>query len=209
MKSLSHVWLLATPWTAAHQASPSMRFCRQEYWSGLPLPSLTISCEIIKWLFFKPLKFPVVYYTTTITQIVYMCGLLLNHAWELSLGKKSSLKFWNYSNKIVWPGGHRSINLVQMGLECHVAKDLQKLRFSLWHVWLHKASPACSQGGDSLPQGQLCQGSWVASNNNRLWKVVKWYTRTHRIKATTEASGPEMSKARGNKDPEHLICDQQ
>ena len=39
VKSLSHVWLLATPWTVAHQASPSMGFFRQEYWSGLPLPS--------------------------------------------------------------------------------------------------------------------------------------------------------------------------
>ena len=40
VKSLSHVQLLATPWTAAHQAPPSMGFARQEYWSGLPLPSL-------------------------------------------------------------------------------------------------------------------------------------------------------------------------
>jgi len=39
VKSLSHVWLLATPWTAAHQASPTMGFSRQEYWSGVPLPS--------------------------------------------------------------------------------------------------------------------------------------------------------------------------
>ena len=39
VKSLSHVRLLATPWTAAHQA-PSMGFSRQEYWSGVPLPSL-------------------------------------------------------------------------------------------------------------------------------------------------------------------------
>ena len=38
-KSLSHVWLFATPWTAAHQAPLSMGFSRQEYWSGLPLPS--------------------------------------------------------------------------------------------------------------------------------------------------------------------------
>ena len=36
---LSRVWLLATPWTAAHQAPASMGFSRQEYWSGLPLPS--------------------------------------------------------------------------------------------------------------------------------------------------------------------------
>ena len=42
-KSLSHVQLLATPWTAAHQAPPSMGFSRKEYWSGLPLPS-PVSC---------------------------------------------------------------------------------------------------------------------------------------------------------------------
>ena len=38
--SLSRVWLLATPWTAAYQAPSSMGFSRQEYWSVLPLPSL-------------------------------------------------------------------------------------------------------------------------------------------------------------------------
>ena len=40
VKSLSRVRLVATPWTAAHQAPPSMGFSRQEYWSGVPLPSL-------------------------------------------------------------------------------------------------------------------------------------------------------------------------
>ena len=39
VKSLSRVQLLATPWTAAHQAPPSMGFSRQECWSGVPLPS--------------------------------------------------------------------------------------------------------------------------------------------------------------------------
>ena len=38
VKSLSHVWLFATPWTAAYQAPPSMGFSRQEYWSGVPSP---------------------------------------------------------------------------------------------------------------------------------------------------------------------------
>ena len=38
-KSLSCLRLLATPWTAAYQAPPSMGFSRQEYWSGVPLPS--------------------------------------------------------------------------------------------------------------------------------------------------------------------------
>ena len=39
MKSLSLARPSATPWTAAYQAHPSMGFSRQEYWSGVPLPS--------------------------------------------------------------------------------------------------------------------------------------------------------------------------
>ena len=43
LKSLSHVQLFLTPWTAAHQAPPSMGFSRQEYWSELPL----LLCSVI------------------------------------------------------------------------------------------------------------------------------------------------------------------
>ena len=39
VKSLSRARLLATSWTAAYQAPPSMGFSRQEYWSGVPFPS--------------------------------------------------------------------------------------------------------------------------------------------------------------------------
>ena len=38
MKSISRIWLFATPWTVARQAPLSMGFSRQEYWSGLPFP---------------------------------------------------------------------------------------------------------------------------------------------------------------------------
>ena len=40
VKSLSHVGLFATPWTIAYQAPQPTEFSRQEYWSGLPFPSL-------------------------------------------------------------------------------------------------------------------------------------------------------------------------
>jgi len=40
VKLLSRVWLLAIPWSVAYQAPLSTGFSRQEYWSGLPLPSL-------------------------------------------------------------------------------------------------------------------------------------------------------------------------
>ena len=49
VKSLSRVRLLATPWTAAYQAPPSMGFPRQEYWSGVPLPSPKVGVAILKW----------------------------------------------------------------------------------------------------------------------------------------------------------------
>ena len=39
VKSLSHIWLFAIPWTVVYQAPPSMGFSRQEYWRGLPFPS--------------------------------------------------------------------------------------------------------------------------------------------------------------------------
>ena len=47
-KSLSRVRLLATPWTAAYEAPPFMGFSRQEYWSGVPSPSLVHIPEDIK-----------------------------------------------------------------------------------------------------------------------------------------------------------------
>ena len=46
-KSLSHVGLCATPSTAAYQALPSMGFSRQEYWSGVPLPSPHVNAKHI------------------------------------------------------------------------------------------------------------------------------------------------------------------
>ena len=49
VKSRSCVQLLATPWTAAHQAPPSMGFSRQEHWSGVPSPSPILSRESSKY----------------------------------------------------------------------------------------------------------------------------------------------------------------
>ena len=58
VKSLSRVRLFATPWTAAHQAPPSLGFPKQEYWSGLPLPSPNIYMSMLispfVWLYSFP-----------------------------------------------------------------------------------------------------------------------------------------------------------
>jgi len=49
LSHFSHVWLCATPWTAAHQAPLSLGFSRQEHWSGLPFPSPMRESEKCKW----------------------------------------------------------------------------------------------------------------------------------------------------------------
>ena len=50
VKSLSHIWLLATPLTAAYQAPPSMGFSRQEYWSGCHYLLCLRALGYLKWL---------------------------------------------------------------------------------------------------------------------------------------------------------------
>ena len=50
VNSLSHVRLLVTPWTAAHQAPPSKGFSRQEYWSRVPLPSPLSTLVLTNWI---------------------------------------------------------------------------------------------------------------------------------------------------------------
>ena len=47
-RELSRVWLFETPWTVAYQAPPSKGVSRQEYWSGLPLPSPIWSVHDLK-----------------------------------------------------------------------------------------------------------------------------------------------------------------
>ena len=73
VKSLSRVWLLVTPWTAAYQAPPSMGFSRQEYWSGVPLPSLILKSRDIGLLtkvhIVKAMVFPMVMYGCEILTI--------------------------------------------------------------------------------------------------------------------------------------------
>ena len=46
VKSLNRVRLLVTPWTTAHQAPPSVGFSRQEYWSGVPVPSPSLRASL-------------------------------------------------------------------------------------------------------------------------------------------------------------------
>jgi len=66
VKSLSRVWLLSTPWTAAYQALPPMGFSRQEYWSRVPLPSPSFAFTVWQSIIFcsrKTVSAPIIWYS--------------------------------------------------------------------------------------------------------------------------------------------------
>ena len=69
VKSLSSIRLLATPWTAAYQAPPSMGFSRQDYWSGLPLPSPNSYSSILQISIFS---FPIFILFLTIYNVDFL-----------------------------------------------------------------------------------------------------------------------------------------
>ena len=114
VKSLSRVRLVATPWTTAYQASPSMGYSRQEYWNGVQLPSLMTNLDSIlksrditlptKVHLVKAMVFPVVMYGCESWSIkkaecqridafqLWYSRRLLGVLWTSSISKQSILK---------------------------------------------------------------------------------------------------------------------
>ena len=80
MKSLNRVRLLATPWTVAYQALPSMGFPRQEYWSGVPLPSPDTKYKNTNKLHSSLLSRPLIIYLERLRNQGSNCQHLLDHS---------------------------------------------------------------------------------------------------------------------------------
>ena len=91
VKSLSRVRLLATPWTAAYQAPPSMGFSRQEYWSGVPLPSLSNKCYLAVYLCCAMLSLSVM----DMTEWLFVTPWAVAHQVPLSMGFSSMQEYWS------------------------------------------------------------------------------------------------------------------
>ena len=110
VKSLSHVWLFATPWTVAYQAPPSTGLSRQEYWSGLPFPSPGESSWPRDW-----------------TRVSHIPGRRFNH-WatrEAPKFLKAVLKF----NFLLYAMYTWTINLLQKN------KNIQRRKDNLFNKW--------------------------------------------------------------------------
>ena len=102
VKPLRRVQLFATPWTAAYQTPPSMGFSRQEYWTGLPLPSPIVYihyvvCQCLnkagkKWMF---MMVSFVRYDKWLLFFYIILQILYNQHGLFSSGKNtSSLNFY-------------------------------------------------------------------------------------------------------------------
>ena len=95
VKSLSRVWLFTTPWTAAYQAPASMRFSRQEYWSGVPLLSPLATGPPAKspaYLFLSPITY--ILSSENMRNIIMFTGSLLH--FRDGPTNLVILRFWKY-----------------------------------------------------------------------------------------------------------------
>ena len=99
VKSFRRIRPSATPWTAAHQAPPSMGFSRQEYWSGVPLPSPYGGWSYINsymfYLIFFFLSSLLHFYPSFINNLV-VARVLLRLRWEYSQIKIPMLCYSNW-----------------------------------------------------------------------------------------------------------------
>ena len=95
VKLLSRVQLLATSWTAAHQAPPSMGFSRQEYWSGVPLPSPSLIIREMQ------VKTTMRYYLTLVRMAVIKKSR--NNKYGKRCGEKGTLLHCWWECKLIQP----------------------------------------------------------------------------------------------------------
>ena len=114
--SCSGVRLLATPWTAAHQAPPSVGFARQEYLSGLPLPSAIWYVQVPYYCSLPPAKAPV-------------DSITLDKLWHLICMGFFFLIVWGYLMKVNMSSCQFLLNIWQHSEE-HLLWKKWKIRQS-------------------------------------------------------------------------------
>ena len=145
MKSLSCVRHFATPWTAAYQAPPSMGVSRQEYWSGVPLPS------------------PDLVAAAAAAKSLQSCPTLQPHRWQPPRLPRP----WESPGKNTGMGCHFLLQCMKVKSESEVAKSrtpLSDFTFTLHFHALkdtatHSSVLAWRMPGTEEPGGLLSMGS--------------------------------------------------
>ena len=107
LSHFSHVQLCATLETAAHQATPSLGFSRQEHWSGLPFPSPMHESEKWKW----------------------SRSVLSDSVWPHRLQPTRLLCPWDFPGKSTGVGCHCLLQITRFSKNFVVVQSLSPVRF--------------------------------------------------------------------------------
>ena len=158
MLSFSRVQLFATLWTVAYQAPLSMGFSRQEYWSGLPFPSLLLPSHFSCVQLFAILQTIIHQAPLSIefSRQEYQSGLPCPSPWE-------GIEPTSLTSSEVWAG---SLPLLTSGKPLYGAMWLS--RFS--HVWLCDPIDGSAPGSPILGILQARTLEWVAISFSNAWK---------------------------------------
>ena len=149
MKLFSHVRLLVTPWTAAYLAPSSMGFSRQEYWSGVPLPSpmLNIRSSDFSYLTAENL-YPITKHNPTFppSLVFYPCFdefncQLLFYSVSMSLTFQIDAKYvipWSVCISLIY--FTYQCSFIHVHSCCHDWQDFHLWKGWIYHIFLYSSS---------------------------------------------------------------------
>ena len=174
VKLLSRARLLATPWTAAHQAPPSMGFSRQEYWSGVPLPPRQ---HIKKYRHYFPNKSP-------FNQSYDFSG---SHVWTWEVDYKES---WAPKNWCFWTV------VLEKTLESHLdCKEIQPVHPKGNHSWIFIGrTDAEAETLILWPPDAKNWLIWKDSDAGKYWRQEKGTTEDEMADGITDSTDMSLSK---------------
>ena len=146
--SLCHVWHLATPWTAAHQAPPFIGFSRQEYWSGVPLPSPILRIILVYYiycvsglLYLKIFSFWIItfihflvlihLYTSNVTFITYVENRHSHYAQRYLY----TFLEWRYYICFSWPRNNLFVSCMMLIMNSHQTFHIQEFSVNIGLQW--------------------------------------------------------------------------
>ena len=162
MKSLSPVWLFATPWTVAYQAPPSMEYSRQEYWSGfLMLMALLISGVWRRQVLRTCVLMADGASTPDSRAVVLWRPQPFTSWWNMTSG---SSEFIDLDESMLWNGSWASLMV-------------QQLRIFLCNVRDNGSIPGMGRSQCHGAPRPMCHNYWawaMAPRSQNYWTHVQW-----------------------------------
>ena len=140
LSCFSHVWLCATPWTAAYQAPLSTEFSRQEYWSGLPCPSPVTNLDSI-------LKSRDITLSTKVRLVKAMVFRVVMYGCESWTIKKAErwridafeLWYWRRLLRVPWTARRSNQSILKISPGCSLKGLMLKLKLQYFGPLMQRA----------------------------------------------------------------------